>query len=281
MKKRFAAFMLCVLLIIPMLFVSASADTGPKPSVTINFKGLEGKTYYATLMSEEEGTGPWYVEQTYQDYFGDEDIWNAFREYDDADGFYFINCFGDCTESDSFLWNYYPPETFKVLVYLPDSGEFIESGIYERYAFHTVYTMDVNGRDVKIVKSAYHAQEIFTFSCRALLCLAIELLIALFFGLRAKKQLKVIFRTNLATQILLNAAVLGVWIQRGPWAMVLWYVLLEIAVFVIEGMIYALTLRKRAKDPEKKIRPWLYSLTANASSLVLGFVVARFVPQIF
>lgn len=285
MKKRIASIVLCVLLLIPLLSFSASADTGPKPSVTINIKGLEGKTYYATLLSKEKCTGPWGVDEHYQDYYGNEEIWQTFREYDDADGFYFINCFGDCTGTDSFVWSYYPPEEFKVLVYLPETETFYASGIYETFAFHTAYSINLANAnlrtDIPLSKSMHYSQEIFTFACRAVLCLAAEILIAVFFGLTAKKQLKIIFWTNLVTQILLNAALFGVWIQEGPWAMVLWFVLLEIAVFVIEGIIYALTLKKHAKDPEKKTLPWLYSLTANAFSLALGFVVAKIIPQIF
>ena len=285
MKKRIAVFMLCVLLLIPMFCFPASADTGPKPSVTINIKGLKNETYYVTLLSKEEGTGPWYVDENYQDYFGPKDIWNVFCEYDDADGFYFINCFADCTDTDCFVWSYYPPEEFKVLVYLPETETFYESGIYETFAFHTAYSINLANADLRtdipLSKSIHYSQEIFTFACRAVLCLAAEMLIALFFGLTAKKQLKIILWANLVTQFLLNGALFGVWIQRGPWAEVLWYVLLEIAIFVIEGIIYALTLKKHAKKPEKKTRAWLYSLTANAFSLVLGFFVAKIIPQIF
>lgn len=285
MKKRIASVLLIILLLIPLFCISASADTGPKPSVTVNIKGLRNETYYVTLLSEEKSTGPWNAGDSYYDYFGSKEVWKAFCNYEDPDGFYFLGCFADCTETDSFLWSYYPPEKFKVLIYLPDSEEFIESGIYETYAFHTNYTMDLDGAErnlpVPLSKSARYPQEILNFACRALICLAAEMLIALFFGLTSKKQLKIIFWTNLVTQILLNCALFGIWIRQGPWEEMLWFVLLEIAVFVIEGVIYALTLKKRAKNPEKKTRPWAYSLCANAFSLVLGFVIVKILPSMF
>lgn len=285
MKKRIASVLLIMLLLVPLFCFSSSADTGPKPSVTVNIRGIENETYYVTLLSEEEGTGPWYVDSTYCDYYGPKDVWKAFCEYKDSDGYYFINCFADCTETDSFLWSYYPPEKFKVLVYLPESGEFIESGIYETYAFHTNYTMDLSGADlgspVPLSKSLHYSHEILSFACRALICLAAEMLVALFFGLTAKKQLKIIFWTNLVTQVILNAALFGIGMRQGPREEMVWLIMLEIAIFVIEGVIYALTLKKHAKNPEKKTRSWAYSLCANAFSLVLGFVIVKIIPQIF
>lgn len=285
MKKRITSVLLIMLLLLPLFCFSASADTGPKPSVTINIKGIKNETYYVTLLSEEEGTGPWYVDDTYYESFGPKDIWKVFCDYKDSDGYYFINCFADCTETDSFLWSYYPPEKFKVLIYLPESDEFIESGIYERYSFHTNYTMDLSGADlnspVPLSKSLHYSQEILSFACRALICLAAEMLVALFFGLTAKKQLKIIFWTNLVTQILLNCALFGIGMRQGPREEIVWFIMLEIAIFVIESVIYALTLKKRAKNPEKKIRPWAYSLCANAFSLVLGFVIANMLPSMF
>ncbi len=37
---------------------TAKADIGPKPSVVIDFNGLDEKTYYATLLSSEKSTDP-------------------------------------------------------------------------------------------------------------------------------------------------------------------------------------------------------------------------------
>ena len=60
------------LLLVPSL--SVFADTGPKPSVVIEFVGLEKEEYYVTLLSEETSTGPWDVGNEYNDYMGYKDI---------------------------------------------------------------------------------------------------------------------------------------------------------------------------------------------------------------
>ena len=56
-------------------------------------------------------------------------------DYEDPDGFYFLQWFWECTQTDLLDWNYRPPQAFKVLVFYPETGEYRASGIYERYAF--------------------------------------------------------------------------------------------------------------------------------------------------
>ncbi|MDO4711855.1 MAG: hypothetical protein Q4A75_07725 [Peptostreptococcaceae bacterium] len=55
--KRFLKLFLFAL-IFCLLPVSGYGDTGPKPSVQISFEGLEGETYYVTLLSKFRSTGP-------------------------------------------------------------------------------------------------------------------------------------------------------------------------------------------------------------------------------
>ena len=59
MNKKSVITILCILLLMTALTTSASADLGPKPSVAIKFIGLSGETYYATLLSSVESTGPY------------------------------------------------------------------------------------------------------------------------------------------------------------------------------------------------------------------------------
>ena len=76
--------------------ITARADMGPKPSVRIEFTGIEGETYYGTLLSKHKSTGPasaWNGSPEYAHYKpGDEgyEIWHKFVEYQDTDGYYFL-----------------------------------------------------------------------------------------------------------------------------------------------------------------------------------------------
>ena len=58
MKKHIKRFF-CILALLLILPLPARADTGPKPSIVLNFDGLQDSTYYVTLLSEEKNTGPY------------------------------------------------------------------------------------------------------------------------------------------------------------------------------------------------------------------------------
>ena len=48
MKRKIFALLLCFVLVMAMP-ITAHADMGPKPSVRIEFTGIEGETYYGTF----------------------------------------------------------------------------------------------------------------------------------------------------------------------------------------------------------------------------------------
>lgn len=107
---------------------------GPKPSITVTPEGFGEDACYLTLLSQTETTGPWSKHESFaasKDFYGDpeadEAIWTAFNDYEDADGFYFLGCYGEVTGGEVtggqvFCWSYYPPDTFKILAYFPTAG---------------------------------------------------------------------------------------------------------------------------------------------------------------
>ena len=137
MRRTGTVFLLLLILFLP---ISASADTGPKPSVRIAFTGGEGLTFYGTLLSRYDSTGPasaWNGQEEYASYHPGEEgyeVWRKFVDYKDADGFYFLQEWWDCSENQALNWIYYPPSTFKILLYFPDSDTFCISPVYEKYA---------------------------------------------------------------------------------------------------------------------------------------------------
>ena len=54
MKKRFKAFVLATMVVFALVAaaVCVSADTGPKPSITIKTNGTVGEKYYLDLLIE-------------------------------------------------------------------------------------------------------------------------------------------------------------------------------------------------------------------------------------
>ena len=284
--KKTVLIILCVIMLGLVFPSSAQADFGPKPSVVIDFHGLDGEIYYATLLAREKSTGPWSNTGEYLRYKeGDKDfeIFKKFAAYKDADGFYFLQFFEECSETNQFIWSYFPPQEFKVLLYFPKTDSFITSGeSYTRYAFDSYFTAKITGQsldltEISLAKSYDYTNEILSLLIRILLTIAIELLIALLFGFRWKRVLKVIIIVNIVTQITLNVMLNLVNYHMGSMAFIGCYILLEIAVCAIEAAVYV----KYLQNTGSKRRLICYALVANAASFALGLLLAIHIPGIF
>ncbi len=279
-------FLLCVLMVTGLFPMTARADIGPKPSVSVTMEGTEGKTYYATLLSRERSTGPATAyDGSYARYTADDEgyeIWKKFVEYEDPDGFYFLQEFWDCTGKNAFRWGYYPPRVFKILLYFPEEDRFVTSGIYERYAFDSYYTFvpDEQGSGV-VAKDYDYSLEMLNLAVRIVLTILVELMVALLFGLRGKRQLLLLAGTNVVTQIGLNVLLNVINYNKGQYAFVFYYVLLEIFVLTIEAVIYAVILGKEKFGSVSKPRAISYAFVANVVSFAAGLWIARQVPGIF
>lgn len=289
MKHKVFAFIMCLMLVMAMT-IPASADIGPKPSVQIEFTGMEGQTYYGTLLSMYESTGPasvWDGNPEHADYQpGEEgyDIWLKFVEYQDADGYYFLQWWWDCSETNQLNWTYYPPTPFKILLYFPETDTFYVSPVYERYAFDSYFTVDMSDLDADPMvadKSYDYTWEIISLAARIILTIALELAIALLFGYREKKVLGFLAIVNAVTQVGLNVALNIINYNSGSMIFTFNYVLLEILVFAIEAIAYAVLLKKFSGKEQKPVKAVGYALVANAASFGFGLWLAHVIPGIF
>ncbi len=272
---------LIMLIISSLMGFGVSADMGPKPSVSIEFPNTDGN-FYVTLLSKHDTTGPYshdsleyYRKESEKN--GDETLtaFDKIAAYNDKDGFYFVGHMERCDSENGFSWSYYPPYTFKILVYLPDTGSFAVSEIMNRYAFDSYYTATVSGGEVTTEKNYAYFPEILEMLARILITLLIELLIALPFGFFAGKRRNVVIITNVITQVLLNVS-LNVISYSGGWMVQMFaYFLIELAVFVIEGIVYTVMFKKDGQPVPKTWKTWLYSLTANAASFVIGMLLLK------
>lgn len=279
--KRIISILLTLILILSFS-VEAFADIGPKPSVTVNFSKANGRKYFVTLLSEKSQYGPWSSERdwVYDNLTDDEKlISDMLSEYLDTDGFYYIGNVEECTETNEYKWTYYPPDPFKILVYFPESDSFLTSPIYTRYAFDSYYDMDLETSSIN--KSYDYLPEIFSLSARIVLTIFIELLIALVFGYREKRLFIFITAVNCATQILLNIALNVINYKIGSMAFVFFYIVLEIAVFAIEAVIYSLSFKKFSEKEQPKGKTIFYALAANGVSFALGLWLSHIIPGIF
>lgn len=265
--KKLIFSILSILLLFFTFTLPISADMGPKPSVTINFKGFD-EPYYVTLLSSVESYGPNSVSEddAYLDY-EQSDLLIKFNQYEDD--YYFYGVIDECSDDHEFKWGYWPPETFKILIYFPNSDTFIVSDICERYAFNSYYTVEIdNNKIIDVYKSYNYTNEILSFCFRLIFTIIMELIIAEIFNLKEKKQKQIILVTNLVTQVLLNLYISYVIYTNGYFLYVLYYLWLEILIFIVEGFVYKLTLKTN------KINVWKYAFIANVSSFILGLLIA-------
>lgn len=299
MKRPKQFMLLAYMLLITMIFpITASADSGPKPSVNVTFDGMGDELCYGTLLSKTESTGPASVWDGTEDspYSEDSDkyrIWKAFVEYEDSDGFYFLQNFWQVNETGELNWGYYPPKEFKVLLYYPESGRFLVSGVFEHYAFDSYFTVDmengnistdqgeIGGKLNKVYRSYQYGAEVFSLVARVILTVLIELGIAWLFGYRKKRQYQLLAGVNIATQLILNILLNVVNYRSGHQAFVTNYILYEVVVFILEAGVYWYWLRREDAKRNGGGRAVIYALVANFVSFVAGMGVAMLVPGIF
>ena len=307
-KKSILSVLICITLMVLVFPITARGDMGPKPSVRIYFENMGDELCYGTLLSLQDSTGPssaWdgNPEHTVHNEnagYGyavlDYDTWKAFAEYQDADGYYFLQEGWEVSKTKEIAWTYYPPSSFKILLYYPETEVFVSSGVYERYAFDSYYTVDMEGVEILEVeqggslrgneqisadRSYQYSMEILSLIARILITIAIEMLVALLFGFRQKKLGLLLLVVNTATQILLNIALNVINYNSGQMAFVVFYILLEFGVFVLEAVLYCAFMNKYSRKPRKKWFYILYALIANGVSFGAGMAAAQWIPGIF
>ena len=263
---------------------------------------------YGTLLSEHPSTGPssvWDGNEDHAQHKDNEDyawvntpyeVWYALVNYADSDGYYFLqDSVWQVNETKELSWTYYPPSRFKILLYYPDSNTFAASGICERYAFDSYYTVDMDGVNMGSVEyddslssndrlNAYKSYEwcgeILSLVARILITISIEMLVAIIFGLRTKKDLIVLVTVNTVTQIILNVLLNIINFKSGEAQFITAYIALEILVFMIEALIYSIYFKKTSNYKASSFCA-LYSLIANTASFILGLFIAMAIPGIF
>lgn len=293
MKKRLPFLFLTVVLFMVCLCLSVSADSGPKPSVTVAFPTLEG-TYCATLLSKSAGTGPY---STDMDLFDDAearitekrqlDAFRAFRTYSDPDGYYFIGFVATVSASADLVWGYYPPQDFKVLLYDCDTGEMAAGEPQSRYAFASRFeaklTESAGQKQIAIRRSYDYFGQLLQFLLRLAVTLGVEMLLALAFGMLRTGRLRVVLVVNLLTQILLNGMLQFSVYKHGasPYFLPAFYFLAEAAVFVIEAAVYVFFFARGSVPEDRRLskaKCVLYALAANAASFAAGVALWFLLP---
>ena len=269
MKKIFQIF-LCTISLFLILPLRVNADVGPKPSVRIRFQNVT-RTCYVTLLSEQETTGPFSsITEPYSSNDAQEtEAYRIFTEYAETDDYYFLgNVEKIDPEHPEYSWTYYPPKMFKVAVYDPADGSLKVSDPAERTAFDTFYTADLNEDGIVLDEDVHLKREIIGLLSRMILTVAVELVLALIFGYRKKKEIGTIVKTNLFTQLLLNLVMAFMDYYMGMMVWIFLFPVMELVVLVIEMIVYLRKFRDHSRW-----KTILYSILANLATLFMGIYI--------
>ena len=282
-----------VLILMAALGIYAFADFGPKPSVVVEFENAGDQEYYVTLVAKEDKLGSPYSRITAEDQPETDDIaiWNRLVAYEDPDGMVFAGNVQKLTGDGAYVWGYYPPSEFRVLIYFPDTDSFVESSeILEQYAFDSYYQMDFNDLPenwndavaaIPVTRKYNLLWQITAFLLRLAVTVAVECLLAVLFGFKGKRQMLLVLAVNCATQLAMNLLILdesvGLFVLY-----VLQYALFEVVVILEEGLFYCLALPKLATpEQNRNIHPIAFAFFGNVASFLLGFLLSNWFPMLF
>lgn len=280
---------LTALIVSTMLFLSAamnaSADFGSKPYINVIFTNTGGERYYSTFLAPS--TAPWESHAVTEKDLGTEwfaglneeeqDAMRSFVEYPAPEGYSPFRYLLSDSSEPSLRWSYMPPDEFIVVVYFPESGRTIGSDICHTYAFGSIFTADLSGQEINVdsrqnivVEPSYQVGTwLLEFAARALITIAVELVVALIFGYWEKRTLLFFTIVNLATQILLNIILSLANINYGFLIFLFAYLIGEIAVVTFEAVLYGNIIGKYSRH-SGTVRAVFYAICANLASLFAG-----------
>lgn len=282
-----------VLILMAALGIYAFADFGPKPSVVVEFENAGDQEYYVTLVAKEDKLGSPYSRVTAEDQPETDGIaiWNRLVAYEDPDGMVFAGNVQKLTGDGAYVWGYYPPSEFRVLIYFPDTDSFVESSeILEQYAFDSYYQMDFNDLPenwndavaaIPVTRKYNLLWQITAFLLRLAVTVAVECLLAVLFGFKGKRQMLLVLAVNCATQLAMNLLILDESVGLFVFY-VLKYALIEVGVILAEGLVYCLALPKLATpEQNRNIHPIAFAFFGNVASFLLGFLLSNWFPMLF
>ncbi|MDO5028900.1 MAG: hypothetical protein Q4E36_06500 [Bacillota bacterium] len=288
MKKLRMTLLICLLLLLGLNPSKAYADVGPKPSVTIDIKNLRpGHPVYVTLLAKEESTGPYSLGHELPDHKIDlKEGFEKFKSLEDKDGYNFLGYLEKLDGPGSFSWSYRPPEDFKIAIYNPELNSVLISQPMSRYAFNSNYEMTYSPMgledqvfyfdyELQVTKVIDYLGQVRAFALRLLLTILIEYGLAILIFRPTAYQSKLIIKTNIFTQVLLNLGISLLLYFYGFLAFFLVFIPMEILVFVVEAGIYKKKLNQDLPGEKKAAPAVLYALVANLASAGAGYFLVR------
>lgn len=279
------------LMLAVVLSLNAFANAAEMHAVSIVFDNIDRRELYAAILTEHpidnlrNDTGAIIIGM--ESHFSLEDVRKKISAYRDSEGYRL--CFAKRLDGQKLYIFDDVPCSFKVLIYDPVSDTFSCSEAMKKYAVISNFRIELgeNGEILSQNIDYDFAGAVFSFICRMVFTVAVELLIALAFGYKDKRHLIPILITNIITQIMLNLGLnlidffeLGgsYW---GAWVLLIVlikYAVWELIVFGAEALTYYILFKKIDKEYDHSV---LYAFVANLVSFISGAILALVLPGIF
>lgn len=282
------SLMLGMVLISCMLSVPVSANSALMPSFELLLQNSTDTECCVTLLTNISDNKNYAIHsdgaQLQRDMEGYEDIIKKLTEYvsNKNDNVYFNDWYSLVSGlSGKKLEMFTSFGRFQVLVYFPVTDTYLVSDIIKPYAIESKYTIDIAENKIEITSNFDPVWNIIALAVRITVTITLELLIALLFRLKGKKQLIPIVIVNLITQAGLNIGMNFFHIWVNDWiSLIIYYFLLEMAVFIAEASIYNVIFRKNDKSISgAKIT--IYAFVANFASFVASPIISGLMKGTF
>lgn len=285
MRRKWTSVFCVLALLIVLLPVSARADMGPKPSMTIHVENPPSETYYLDLLVPDEPAYETFDNQDWNDLSeaqmdaeivanlrtaardaGGEETWHLAM----MDGT-LMPMYGEIQSADNtFQYDYHGvPDEFRIVIATKDGARL--SPVQKRCRLWQEFTYDYAANTVLTNNSWRDYAKQFLSSL--LPTLLIEGLLLIPFGFWDERNRKVFLGVNIATQILLT--VVTAWCMAQGMTLYRYFIFgpLELVIWIIEAVIY----RKTLKSKRPSSHPVGYALCANALSMAATFFSIRWV----
>lgn len=275
--KRLLRTVPCLLLCLILLGGAASADMGPKQSVTITVTNAPEGIYYLDLLHQEDVD---YSNVDLEKY--DPALLEGLRSWE-GEGWYpslvhgtNLPLFGDLTPGTdgTHTFSYYGlPDTFRIAVSSADGAQ-ATAEPFTRTVFHTELVYDYESNTITQSTSTvgyYLTQFLSTF----IPTLVVEGILLWLFGFRSRRSVAVFLIVNLVTQAALHILVGSAILSVG--AHYLYYLMLvpvEVLILLVEAIVYGLLLRDQ--KPGRRVG---YAVCANLASYAAGFLPLHFIAR--
>lgn len=269
-KSLFSILLLIAFILLPLI----SADLGPKPTVDIDV------SYMGTMISDNAFNAKMLVCNQDERLNPSRDLIHQLNisEYDSNKSCYWEPAYfawgGDCKDSKC-NFGYFPPQKFKLAVYVPSLNKVFISNEISRNNFNSNYKLELNSdgsANIYETTPFLKKDKISSFIKTLIITLFLELVVALIFLSIAKIRKKLLLSVLLVNVISLPI----VWfIFPFIGNIILVILLAEIFAFVFEAyFIYYLN----KKDISLK-KSFILSLLMNLASLIIGGFIFYFISS--